>query len=231
MRARRIELPWRPTYRAVPSRFPPVSLFDAVANADELEAVMAFQNLTHPRLRQEIGEISLVTSEERVFGHGSTPVMAAFTHLNRAGSRFSDGTWGVYYAGDSLETAVAEVSFHAGRFLAATNEPAIELDYRAYVAAVHEPLHDIRSTRWDAIHNPDDYRASVKLAADYRTAGSWGFLYRSVRRLGSQCVALFRPKAVKLPVVQGAHLTLQWDGARITGWYRKSDHRTLGLAS
>jgi len=222
-----VEPPWTPTYRAVASRFPPVSLFDQVADADELEVVFALQDLTNPRVRQEIGQISLVPPLERVAGPGSTPVMAAFTHLNRAGSRFSDGTWGVYYAAESVATAAAEVSFHSARFLQQTRQPAIEIDYRVYVARVQKRLHDVRSRRWDLVHDPDDYSASVGFARHCRSAGSWGLIYRSVRRLKGECVALFRPRALELPVIQGAHIALRWNGSAIDGWFYKSDHHPL----
>ena len=229
-KARRVELAWQPSYRAVPSRFPPVSLFEDVARSDELDAVFAVQALTNPRLRLEVGELDLVPMEERVVGPGSTPIMAAFTHLNRGGSRFSDGTWGIYYAAESLETAVAEVSFHCGRFMAETRQPPIDVDYRSYVTGITQPMHDLRGRHWVAAHDPDSYAVSVPLAREYRSAGSWGFLYRSVRRPDGECVAVFRPRAVRAPVVQGAHVSLRWDGATISGWYRKSDHHPLGSA-
>ncbi len=220
--------PWQPSYRAIPSRYPPVSLFDDVASADELDAVFALQALTNPRLRLELGEIDLVAREERVFGAGSTPVMAAFTHLNRQGSRFSDGTWGVYYAGDSLDTALAEVSFHCARFMAETRQPALDVDYRVYVAGIALPLHDLRGPAWAAVHDANDWRAAVALARSARGAGAAGLVYRSVRRAGGECVALLRPKAVQVPVRQGSHVTLRWDGSTVAGWYRKSDHHRLG---
>jgi RES domain-containing protein len=222
-------LGWNPCWRLVPSRFPPVGLFDDVARPDELEAVAAVQALTNPRLRQEAGEISLVSPAERVSGPGSTPVMAAFCHLNPEGSRFSDGSWGVYYAAESIATAVAEVAFHRARFLAATAQPAIEVDLRAYRAEVVEPLHDLRGPGWQALLDPDPaaYPASQALARRLRAAGSWGLAWRSVRRPGGECVALLRPRAVALPVVQGPHLALRWDGRRITGWYEKSGLATL----
>jgi hypothetical protein len=221
-------LGWNPTWRLVPSRFPPVGLFDAVARPDELDAVAAVQALTNPRLRQEAGEIALVPPSERQVGPGATPLMAAFCHLNPEGSRFSDGTWGVYYAGESLATAVAEVGFHRARFLAATRQPAIEIDLRAYVASVVEPLHDLRGPGWEAVHDPSlaSYPAAQQLARRLREAGSWGLAYRSVRRPGGECVAVLRPRAVALPVVQGPHVALRWDGERFTAWYEKS-----GLAS
>jgi RES domain-containing protein len=227
VKARRVAVPWQPSYRAVPSRFPPISLFEDVARADELDAVYLIQSLTNPRLRAEAGEISLVPQTERVVGPGSSPVMAAFTHLNRAGSRFSDGTWGVYYTADSLETAVAEVSFHCARFLAQTQQPAIDVDYRVDVVRIKEPLHDVRGPRWADAHAPNSYRASAELARQLRANGSWGLLYRSVRRVGGQCAVVFRPKAVQLPVTQGAHVSLQWDGSAVVGWYRKSGHQML----
>jgi hypothetical protein len=225
---RRVTLPWpAPSVRAVPSRFPPVSLFDGVAHADELEAVAAIQALTNPRLRTEIGEISLVAKDEQLLGPGSTPVMAAFTHLNPAGSRFSDGSWGVYYAGESVATAVAEVAFHAARFLAETKQRPIEIDYRCYLARVEPPLHDLRGSGWRHVHAPADYAPSQALARELRMAGSWGLLYRSVRRPGGECIALLRPKAVKLPVHQGPHVALCWDGRAVAGWYSKGSTQPL----
>ncbi len=32
-------------------------------------------------------------------------------------TRFSDGSYGVYYAGHTFETALREVAFHMGRFM------------------------------------------------------------------------------------------------------------------
>ncbi|MCA0177375.1 MAG: RES family NAD+ phosphorylase [Proteobacteria bacterium] len=221
------ELDWNPCHRLIPTRFPPVSLFDRVARPEELAAVFAVQALTNPRLRQEVGELSLVPPAERVSGPGSTPVMAAFCHLNPEGSRFSDGSWGVYYGASSLEVAVAEVGHHRARFFAATQEPALEVDLRAYVAQVVQPLHDLRGPAWQAHVQPDDYATPQALARPLRAAGAWGVVYPSVRHAGGQCVGLWRPRALALPVVQGPHVTLQWDGRRIAGWYRKSDHMPL----
>src|SRR6185295_1112064 len=122
------------SYRLVPSRFPPVGLFDRVARPQDLEFVLAAESLTNDRLRDEVGELALVPPAERVSGPGSTPVMAAFTHLNPEGSRFSDGTFGVYYAAKDLDTAIAETVYHRARFLARTAEAAGEIDMRVYRA-------------------------------------------------------------------------------------------------
>ena len=103
---------WTHAYRIVPSRFPPVGVYDRIADPADLDAVFAIEALTNPRLREEAGALKLVPNEHRLSGPGSTPVMAAFTHLNPEGSRFSDGTWGVFYAAHSVATAVEETVYH-----------------------------------------------------------------------------------------------------------------------
>jgi hypothetical protein len=221
-------LAWGPTYRLVPSRFPPVDLFERVAAPDDLDVVFAIEALTNPRLRQEAGEISLVPRDERVSGPGSSAVMAAFTHLNPLGSRFSAGGYGVYYAARALVTAVREVSHHQARFLAATREGPISIDLRSYRAAVREPLHDIRGARdrLADVYDRDRYAASQAFGAALREAGSWGLVYESVRDAGGECVGIFRPRALG-PAVQGEHVALQWNGDTIESWYVKSPLRRL----
>ena len=216
-------LRWEPTYRLVPSRFPPIPLFERVAAPEDLDAVFAIEALTNPRLRQEAGDISLVPPQERVSGPGTSAIMAAFTHLNRFGSRFTAGGYGVYYAARRLDTAVREVSHHQGRFLAATHEPPIEVDLRCYRAKLRQPLHDIRGAReaLAEVYARDDYRASQAFGAALRALGSWGIAYDSVREPGGECVAILRPKALE-PAVQGEHVALQWNGDKVVSWYVKS---------
>ena len=213
---------WKPSYRLIASRYPTVGLYDDIADPADLEVVFAIEALTNPRIRNELGQLQLVPPGERVSGAGSTPIMAAFTHLNPEGSRFSDGGWGVYYAAQDLETAVAEVSHHRAVFMARTQEPAIDIDLRLITATLDAKLHDLRKLRGAAasVYDPVDYGAGQSLGRALREAGSWGVLYHSVRHRGGLCTGLFRPKALK-PAREAAHIALHWDGARITHWYEK----------
>lgn len=210
---------WR-VYRIVPSIFPPVSIFERVADPADLEAVYLLESITNDRLRQEAGDISLVPVEDRVTGAGSTPIMAAFTHLNPDGSRFSDATFGVYYAGLDLATAVAETKHHREQFLAATNEDPIDVDMRVYVAHLEGDLHDVRTGAPEAIYDPDNYGASQVLARRLREAHSNGLIYNSVRHEGGICLAVFRPRLLS-DCLQERHLTYRWDGTRISDVYEK----------
>jgi hypothetical protein len=221
--------PWNPCLRLIASRFPTVGLFDRIADPADLDLVGEIESLTNPRLRDELGHLHLVPASERLTGPGATPVMAAFTHLNPEGSRFSAGQYGVYYAANGLDTALAEVGHHRTLFMARTQEPAMDLDLRLLSARVVQPLHDLRSlpARADAaVHDPADYAAAQRLGQQLRAAGSWGVLYRSVRWAGGQCVGLFRPRALA-PAQATRHLVLHWDGQRMSHWYEKRALRSL----
>jgi RES domain len=219
---------WRPSYRLIASRYPTVGLYDAIADPADLDVVFAIEALANPRIRDEIGELSLVPKDERVTGPGAMPVMAAFTHLNPEGSRFSDGSYGVYYAAHSLETAIAEVSHHRAIFLRRTAEPAIDVDMRLITAHVEAELHDLleagapagTANRFAAALDGGDYGPSQGLGRRLRAAASWGIRYPSVRHAGGECVGIFRPRALR-HAKAAAHLALHWDGVRITHWYEK----------
>lgn len=204
---------WTRAYRIVPSRFPPVGVFDRVADPADLDALYEIEALTNPRLREELGSLAMLPKERRVSGPGTTPIMAAFTHLNPDGSRFSDGSWGVFYAAHSVATAVEETVYHRERFLRATGEPPLDVEMRCYQTAIHGRLHDLRGG-WKAEHDATDYGASQALARTLRSTGSDGLVYDSVRHAGGECVALFYPDLAS-PCVQAQHLIYRWDGERI----------------
>ncbi len=204
---------WNHAYRIVPSRFPTVGLFDRIADPADLEAVFAIEALTNARLREELGIMRTVPKDRRISGPGSTPVMAAFTHLDPAGSRFSDGSWGVFYAARSVATAIEETVFHRQLFLAATHEPPCDVQVRCYQTRIDTRLHDIRGG-WADAHDPDSYAASIALARRLRAAGSNGVVFDSARDAGGQCVAAFYPDVIG-PCAQAGHYLYRWNGQRI----------------
>lgn len=206
---------WSKAYRIVSSALPPIKLFEDVLDPEELDLAYAIEAMTNDRLADEVGVLARVPKEDRISGTGSSPILAAFTHIG-AVSRFTNGDYGIYYCASSLAAAVAETSHHRAKFLAATEEGCMELTMRTYINEIVRPLHDIR-TGFDELHNPDaeSYPVAQAFAARVRQSGSWGLLYRSVRAPGHECAAIFRPKALTIPV-QGPHLRYVWDGKAIT---------------
>ncbi len=217
-----VRVVWKPCWRIVPSRFPPIQLFERVADPGDLEAVFELESLTDPRLRDEAGDIRLVAEEDRVSGPGTSVVMAAFTHLNPEGSRFSDGSYGVFYAARELETAVAETAFHRERFMHATDQSRMELDMRVYAVELDGRLHDLRGRAASLPHlySRDGYGPAQELAKRLRDEGSDGLVYDSVRRDRGECAAVFRPRLLS-GARQERHLCYVWDGERIATVYEK----------
>ena len=216
-------LRWSAACRIVPTRYPSVFLYDRVADPQDFEALYALEAMTNDRVRDEIGEIELVPKADRIFGPGSGPIMAAFTHLNPDGSRFSDGSFGMFYAAREQRTAIRETQHHLGRFLAATNEAAIHLQMRLYHVAIDARLHDLRGPgpALAALHDPDRYAASRTVGAALRAGGSAGVVYRSVRDAPrGECVGLFKPRAAS-GCVHAAHLLYAWDGKVFTDTYAR----------
>ncbi len=215
-------LRWSPAFRIIPSRFPPIQLFEDVADPADLEAVFLIESLTNDRLRDEVGELALVPPEDRVSGPGSSFVMAAFTHLPPAGSRFSDGSFGVFYAARERETAIAETVHHRERFLCEMSAPPTQLDMRVLRCVVRAQLHDLRELgeEWPELYDRDRYGESQRLGVELRAAGSIGIVFRSVRREGGECAGLFRPRAITR-CRQAEHLGYLWDGERVAVVYEK----------
>lgn len=209
--AKRVE-----SYRLVNSKFPPIELFDDVADVEEFEALYALQALTNPRLRNEVGDLGLLPIEDIPFGiRGCSYATAPFTHVNPNGSRFSDGSFGVLYVADSLSAAIAEVKYHQQAYW----QKVPSLHYERFVFRGLKCVFDERGCRDalvlapnHAIYSADDYRASQVLGGALRYSAGAGLRYHSVRHSGAVCWALMTPRHVK-QVIQTTHFEMIWNGA------------------
>ncbi len=218
-----VSITWRPAYRVIPSRFPAVGLFERVASPEDFDALYALEAMTNDRIREEVGEISLVPPEERLFGPGSTCIMAAFTHLNPHGSRFSDGSYGVFYCARKRDTAIAETRHHSALFMAATAEPPMRLQMRLYRLDAQGEAIDLRkASRTDPqIVDPDDYGHAQGIGRQLRADGAQGILYPSVRHPGGECLAALRTGIVK-NCLHAAYLEYNWTGQGIDAVFEVS---------
>lgn len=219
---------WPRTHRLILSHYPPIDLFDDVADPHDWEALAKAQSRTNPRIYDEIGDLSLVPPERRISGEGASWVMAAFTHISPdRTSRFSAGSYGVYYAGAELETAFREHGRHMAAFYrCASMKPGWISEVRQLVGSIDAELTDIRGAGHEALLDPDDYAAAQAFGAKLRSEGSDGVVYPSVRHPGGQCVAVFHPDVVA-PPVQGDHFRYYWDGETISYVRKISGDRAI----
>jgi hypothetical protein len=209
---------WRGAVRIIRSLFPPIDLFEDIADPADWPLLIAAEQKTNPRLMETIGQLDLVPPERRVSGPGASWLMAPFTHVSPdRPSRFSDGRFGVLYAGDRFEVALLETLHHHARFMSATAQPVgWTSQFREILLDIDGSLHDLRREAEEIAQalDPDDYRESQQLGRSLRASGSQGVVYPSVRCAGGDCVGLFYPNLASRPV-QGRHLDYHWNGQRV----------------
>lgn len=217
-----VDVSWPQAWRIIASRYPPIDLFERLSSDPVVwDALTELEQATNPRLRDRAGNISLVPPERRVFGPNASWVMAPFTHINPKGSRFADGTYGVYYAARELATAAAETGYHFARFAADSHDPPRREDMRVLLGTITATFDDVTTLaepRRSAVLSKTSYAESRRFADERREAGSNGIHYPSVRHDGGFCIAAFWPNVVGLPV-QERHLQYEWDGTRFTRYF------------
>lgn len=202
-------------YRLVNSKFPPIAIFDDVASADEFEELYALQALTNPRLANQAGRLELIPRGDIPFGiPGCSYAAAPFTHVNPDGSRFSDGSFGVLYLADCMETAIIEVRYHQQAYW--SNVPELRYErfvFRGLTVRFDEEgaLDALTVSRTDPIYSPTTYQAARPLGRSALEAGATGIRYHSVRQAGGVCWGLLTPRQVS-SVVQTAHYEMIWSG-------------------
>ena len=209
---------WTRAVRIIRSAFPPIDLFEDIADPADWPLLISAEQKTNPRIMTSIGNLDLVPVKRRVGGPGASWLMAPFTHVSPdRPSRFTDGSYGVLYVGKVFETALFETIHHHGRFMARTAEaPGWTSQFREIILTVDADLHDLRDAG-AATHpalDPENYTASQALAKTLRATGSDGLVYPSIRHAGGECAGLFYPDCAGDPI-QGRHLDYHWDGAQV----------------
>ena len=213
-----VRVTWPSTHRIIRSRFPPIDLFEDIADPADWDAILSAEAKTNPRVSESVGMLDLVPEDRRVAGSGASWVMAPFTHTSTdRPSRFTDGSYGVYYAGNCIEVALFETIYHHGKFMTATSEqPGWTSDFRELVGTLDTELHDVTdATSFADLYDSNNYLEPQKLGARLRSSGSNGVYYKSVRYPEGSAVALFWPDVAGIPT-QGRHFSYFWNGSTVS---------------
>lgn len=174
-------------------------LFDDLSDKPaERDAAVALELATKPRLFASPQPVIQRPFEEAAWNEA---VRYPFTHWMR--SRYSDGSFGVWYGADSVETSVYETVHHWRTGLLADagfNRPDIRLERKVYRVRCDAALVDLRPAvaHEAALLAPDDYTLTHQIGTKLQREGHPGLVTRSARCDG-EVYAILNPKVLSLP--------------------------------
>ncbi|MEA2908976.1 MAG: hypothetical protein QOJ15_1057 [Bradyrhizobium sp.] len=203
-------------YRLIPSRFPPVPVYEGLTANDRLDDLVAVENLTNPRL------LSLDRLSRTTPGMSSeSPRLqnwnhAPFAYGNPEGSLFFDESRPCLELADHPQTALAISVARREQFLKRTREPPIGLDLRMLKTPVHGQFADLRQFPAELLlKSRRELGSKVPEHLD-------GVLYRPPERPTATCIAVLKASALGRSL-QAMHYRYVWDGSRISLLYAFDD--------
>ncbi len=134
-------------------------------------------------------------------------------------SRFSDGTYGVWYGSESVETTVYESAYHWYRGLlsdAGFERTTVVAERKVYTVACNAALLDFRKSAEDHpdLLHPSDYAFCQSVGSRIHREGHPGLLTQSVRRPAGTNVAIFNADILSNPR-HNCQLTYRLEGDQI----------------
>ncbi|WP_343684982.1 RES family NAD+ phosphorylase [Asticcacaulis sp.] len=204
-------------YRLIPSRFPPVSLYQRIAPPSAWDQIVGVENLTNPRLksREKLGVSMQCTdpASPRLQNWNHAP----FTYPNPDGTTFFRSVTQCLELADCLQTALAYAIESRGRFLSHTLQEPLGLDMRVLVRRVTGKFVDGRELPTDL--SKIDRWAIGDAVLD---AGADGILFKTSCRPFGSFAGILNPDALG-KANQADHFRFVWNGKAISEIYSFSD--------
>jgi len=205
----------------IPSRFPPVDIYERVSPEADWPALLRVEELTNPRVRAKaaligVDAVDVGSPQLQNWNH------APFTYLNPEGTWLLPARYGALELSDCLQTALAASIRRREQFLSRTHEPETNLDMRVISRKVSGTFIDL--SRVDLLSMPKEER--WKIGETAHKEGASGILFASPYRVGGLCLAVFTSHVLGR-AVQAEHYRFIWDGAAVRATYSFSDARKL----
>ena len=142
--------------------------------------------------------------------------------LDQRASRYSDGTWGVYYAAPEVETTKAEIGHHARGWVRDLGYPVFYRKVEAEFAGNVKDLRDqVAALPCLMAEPPDGYTQCNLIAAEAKAEGLGALRVPAVRRPGSECLPVFVQDSLRNATL-GQWFRFEVDAA---GAVQITDHR------
>ena len=221
---------WRPSYRLIPSRFPTVGLYDAIADCRRSRRGVrdrgARQSAAARRDRRAAAGAAGGAGERPGSDAGDgrlhPPQSGRLALLRRQLRRLLRRALARHRGGRGEPPSGAVPAPHRRAGDRSRHAP----DHRQRRGGAARPAHPgrARSRRSGRTRRSSIRRTTARRSASaqaLRRQGSWGISYPSVRDAEGECVAIFRPRALR-HAKSALHIALHWDGERISALVREA---------
>lgn len=214
--AKAVRVKWDQTgHRLIPSRFPPVRIYEGLVANDRYDSLIEIENLTNPRLKaaERLGEVETAKSPNRLQNWNHAP----FAYSNPEGSLFFGPDRPCVELAVDRQTALAISISRRQRFLSRTAEPALGLDMRMLSTPVTGVLLDLRPLG-SALSETERRFIGESVQEDEVD----GILYVSPERPSGAALSILRGSALGR-TVQASHYRFAWNGDKFVSLYAFDD--------
>jgi hypothetical protein len=207
-------------HRIIPSRFPPVPLYERLGSPEIQSAAEAFEALTNPRLRA----LDRLAQESAAAPQGSAAQnwnMAPFEYPNPEGTTFLNPAYKVLELVEGLTPALVVAVQRREDFLGGSREAAIDVEMRALVHKMKGRFADLTGIPFEA-----DQAKRWKLGAELYDSDVQGIVFHRPDLPGVRAVTVFDQNALGR-AVQADHFRFVWNGEGIQRIGNFSTHEVM----
>lgn len=202
-------------YRLIPSRFPPVNVYEGLIANDRLDDVYAAEGLTNPRLRSLNRITSAGVADAAADPRLQNWNLAPFAYGDPDGTLFFDERKPCLEVAVERQTALAISVAKRERFLSHTAMPSTGLDMRMLRTPVKGKFWDLRNLADPIAGLPEADRRAIGAQMPEEAQG---ILYRPVERGAGTAIAILTGDVLQRSM-QTVHFRYAWDGRKITLLY------------
>lgn len=199
-------------YNLIPSRFPPVPLYERL-NSDRTSEFSSVEAITNPRLKEKLRLKQSKMTQDETCPSLQNWNHAPFAYSNPEGSRFFNPNINCLEISCDPQTALATSVRKRERFLERTSETPVNLDMRMLSRTVKGKFADLRQLT-TSIGKIERWA----LGFEFAQSGLDGVIFRSHLRPYGMCLGILSGQTLG-KAVQGNHYSYAWDGSQIISLY------------
>lgn len=207
-------------HRIIPSRFPPVPLYERLGPPGVQAAAEAYEALTNPRLRaiERLAQESAAANQAPGLQNWN---MAPFEYPNPEGTTFLSPAYKVLELVEGLVPALVVAVERREDFLGGSGEPATDVEMRALVHPVKGRFADLTGVPFEG-----DQAKRWNLGAELYETEVQGIVFHRPDLPGIRAVTVF-DKAALGRAIQSDHFKFVWNGEAVQQIGNFSTHEAM----